>query len=99
MGAGPLILAHPGGPGYDWRYLRMPEVEKVATVVYLEPVGTGSSGRPARATDYTLETYAKGVDAVRADLGLERAILLGHSHGGFVVQAYALAHPERVRAL
>jgi proline iminopeptidase len=36
---------------------------------------------------------------VRVHLGLERLLLLGHSHGGVVAQAYAARHPERVERL
>jgi len=77
----------------------MPTLEKFATVVYIEPVGTGSSGRLSDPNGYTLETYVKGVEVVRAALGVPRFVLLGHSHGGFVAQAYALSHSEHLRGL
>jgi proline iminopeptidase len=99
FGDGPVIIAHPGGPGSEWSYLRMPQVEAFATVVYIEPVGTGASGRLADPRGYTTERYVGDVEALRAHLGLEQVILLGHSHGGFVAQAYALAHPEHLRGL
>jgi proline iminopeptidase len=38
-------------------------------------------------------------DALRERLGHEQVVLLGHSYGGFLALRYALAHPERVRAL
>jgi proline iminopeptidase len=94
-----VIIAHPGGPGSEWSYLRMREVEAFATVVYIEPVGTGASGRLADPRGYTTDRYVSDVEGLRAHLGLEKVILLGHSHGGFVAQAYALAHPEHLRGL
>jgi proline iminopeptidase len=99
FGSGPVIIAHPGGPGGEWSYLRMPEVEKFATVVYVEPIGTGSSGRLRDPNGYTLEAYVQGIEAVRAALGVDRFVMLGHSHGGFVAQAYALTHPSHLRGL
>ena len=39
------------------------------------------------------------LDALRAELGLERMDLLGHSAGGTVALLYAAAHPERVGRL
>ncbi|HWL84634.1 MAG TPA: alpha/beta fold hydrolase [Polyangiaceae bacterium] len=99
VGSGPVMLAHPGGPGVEWSYLRMPEVEKVATVVYIEPVGSGASGRLSDPNGYTQERYVIGIEGVRAHLGLDKIVLLGHSHGGFVAQSYALAHPEHLRGL
>lgn len=99
FGKGPVILAHPGGPGAAWNILRMPLVETFATVVYVEPVGTGASGRLADPNGYTIDRYVGDVEGVRAALGVDTFVLLGHSHGGFVAQAYALAHPDRLRGL
>ncbi|MGR3875323.1 alpha/beta fold hydrolase [Streptomyces graminifolii] len=98
-GSGPVCVAHSGGPGIGWEYLRMPELERSMTVVYIEPVGTGASGRLADPSDYTLATYTHVLHAVIEHLGLAEVALLGHSHGGFVAQRYALDHPERLAAL
>ncbi|MFC3505279.1 alpha/beta fold hydrolase [Micromonospora krabiensis] len=98
-GTGPVCVAHSGGPGIGWGYLRTPELEEHFTMVYVEPVGTGASGRLADRADYRLDTYARFLGAVVDQLGEHRVHLLGHSHGGFVVQAYALAHPDRVAGL
>ena len=98
-GSGPVVVAHPGGPGCEWTILRMPGLEAKATVVTLEPVGTGASESLKTPNGYTTDRYVADVEALRAHLGLDAFILLGHSHGGFVAQAYALAHPERLRGL
>lgn len=50
-GSGPVCVAHSGGPGIFWDYLRMPALEEHLTVVYVEPVGTAEDSRllaPAR---------------------------------------------------
>jgi proline iminopeptidase len=98
-GRGPVCVAHSGGPGLHWAYLRSPELEERFTMVYLEPVGTGESGRLATADDYRLDTYVRFLAAVIDHLGLPRVYLLGHSHGGFVVLKYALEYPDRVAGL
>jgi proline iminopeptidase len=98
-GVGPVILAHPGGPGIEWSFIRMPQVEKFATVVYIEPIGTGASGRLADPRGFTMDRYVGDVEGLRVHLGLEKIVLLGHSHGGFVAESYALAHPDRLRGL
>ncbi|WP_250004544.1 alpha/beta fold hydrolase [Actinoplanes sp. M2I2] len=95
-GQGPVCVAHSGGPGIDSAYLRMPLLEQHYTMVYLEPVGTGDSGR---LDLYGLSTYVSFLDAVVDDLALPRVHLLGHSHGGFVVQQYTLDHPGRVAGI
>src|SRR3954462_10085749 len=71
-GHGPVMIAHPGGPGGFWEYLRMPLVERSWTVVYLEPVGTGASGKLPSRADYTMGRYVDDVEALRAHLKLER---------------------------
>ncbi|MBF9128313.1 alpha/beta hydrolase [Plantactinospora sp. S1510] len=98
-GTGPVCVVHSGGPGIEWKYLRMPALEEHLTMVYLEPVGTGASGRLADRREYRLETYERFVHAVVEALGVPKVYLLGHSHGGFVAQRYALAYPDRVAGL
>ncbi|MGH3647468.1 MAG: alpha/beta fold hydrolase [Micromonosporaceae bacterium] len=98
-GTGPVCIAHSGGPGIGWEYLRMPAVEQHLTMVYVEPIGTGESGRLPDPRDYTLDRYARLLHGLVEHLGQQRTIVLGHSHGGFVAQHYALAHPERLAGL
>jgi proline iminopeptidase len=99
-GTGPVCLAHPGGPGVQWDYLRMPAVEHHLTMVYVEPVGTGESGRLAtHPHGYTRERYAQALDGLITHLGVPRVRLLGHSHGGFVAQYYALKHADRLAGI
>jgi proline iminopeptidase len=99
FGSGPVVMVHPGGPGIEWSFVRMPRLEKFATVVYIEPIGTGASTRLKDSKGYTIDRYVSDVEGLRAHLGLERFVLLGHSHGGFVAQAYALAHQAHLRGL
>ncbi|GAA1644319.1 alpha/beta hydrolase [Actinoplanes couchii] len=97
-GRGPYCVVHSGGPGLGWAYLRSPELEERFTMVYLEPVGTGGSGR-LPAEDYRLATYARFLGAVVDHLGTEPVYVLGHSFGGFVAQTYTLEHRDRVAGL
>jgi pimeloyl-ACP methyl ester carboxylesterase len=57
----------------------------------------GNSGLASRP--YTTRELADDVAALLDLLGIERAHLLGVSMGGFVVQEFALAYPERARSL
>ncbi|MFG2359742.1 alpha/beta fold hydrolase [Streptomyces sp. NPDC048521] len=98
-GSGPVCIAHSGGPGIGWEYLRMPALERCLTMVYIEPVGTGDSGRLPDPHDYTVATYTRLLHSVVEHLGLPKVTLLGHSHGGFIAQRYALDHPGRLAAL
>ena len=69
------------------------------TLVLLNPRGTGNSDRPKDRKAYQIEDYVSDVDELRVHLGLERLLLLGHSHGGVVAQAYAARHPGSVDRL
>ena len=59
--------------------------------------GRGDSDKPQ--SGYSLEAHAADVVRVLDHLGLQRAVLAGHSMGGFVALKTALTFPERVRAL
>lgn len=100
MGDGPLLVCHPGGPGFSSLYLQtLGGLDKGFTLILVDPRGTGGSDRPADSHAYRIEDYVADVEAVRVELGVERIDLLGHSHGGVVAMAYASAHPECVRRL
>jgi pimeloyl-ACP methyl ester carboxylesterase len=58
--------------------------------------GTGESAVPADPATYRCDRLARDVEALRAELGLERFDLLGHSAGGSVALLYAAAYPERI---
>src|SRR5215217_7617768 len=59
--------------------------------------GRGDSDKPE--SGYNLEAHAADVVRVLDHLGLQSAVLAGHSMGGFVALKTALTFPERVRAI
>jgi proline iminopeptidase len=83
----------------QWEYLQIPLAERELTMVYLEPAGTGESGSLAADADYDVATYVSHLDAVVETFGGDPVFLLGHGHGGFVAQRYALRRPARVAGL
>jgi len=98
-GTGPVCVAHSGGPGIAWPYLKSEALEQHLTMVYLEPIGTGDSGRLADPSGYHLDTYTRFLHAVVEHLGVPKVALLGHSHGGFVVLRHVLEHADRVSGI
>jgi proline iminopeptidase len=44
----------------------------------------------------TLDTFAEDVEAIRANLGLSRVVVVGHSAHAQIALRYALRHPDRV---
>jgi lipase len=59
--------------------------------------GRGDSQKPE--SGYGLEAHARDVVRVLDHLGLQDAVICGHSMGGFVALRTALSSPGRVRAL
>lgn len=93
----PLVLCH-GGPGlWDMFADVAGLLDGVIPVVRWDQRGSGRSQRSAGP--WTTDRFVADLDAVRRHFRLERMALLGHSWGAQLALSYALAHPERVRAL
>ena len=96
-GDGPLLVCHPGGPGFDGGELHdLAGLDRARTLLLVDPRGTGRTGP---APSYELDDYVADLEELRAGLQLDAIDLLGFSHGGLVGAAYAAAHPHRVRKL
>jgi pimeloyl-ACP methyl ester carboxylesterase len=96
----PIVLVH-GASGNlgDMFVSLMPDLAKRHRVFAFDRPGHGWSGRPRRAdiTDPAVQAEVLH-DAIKA-LGIERPVLLGHSWGGAVATAYALAYPDDLSGL
>lgn len=99
-GSGPYCIVHAGGPGIEASYLRLPLLEEDLTMVYLDPIGTGSSGRlSTHPQGYSVDRFSDQVLAFIDATGIADPYLLGHSHGAFVVLDAALKRPASVAGL
>lgn len=101
VGSGePIVLVH-GGPGLDHTYF-LPGMEPLATthrLIMYDQRGGGRTGGPLDTLNITLENFIGDVEAVRAEFGLDRMHLYGHSFGAFIAMAYAIEHPDRLATL
>ena len=99
-GHGPPLIAHPGGPGTAAAFFGdLAGLDEVATVIWLDPRGTGGSTAPDDPQAYRLSHYAADIEAVADGLALRQVALLGFSHGGMVAMRHAIDHPERLTRL
>ncbi|MFF4450003.1 alpha/beta fold hydrolase [Streptomyces sp. NPDC001502] len=57
-GSGPVCVAHPGGPGIAWRYLRVPELEKRLTYESAPVTGPEFGAEMARNVEGFAARYA-----------------------------------------
>jgi proline iminopeptidase len=99
-GTGSTLVCHPGGPGFSSRYFGdLAGLGRHFELILLNPRGSEGSDRPRDARAYRTEDYVDDLEELRRHLGLERMLLLGHSHGGVVAHAYAAARPDGVEKL
>jgi pimeloyl-ACP methyl ester carboxylesterase len=94
----PVVFVHGfGGSSYAWRGVveRLPERRTLAFDLY----GFGWTERPPGLVPYTRQGQVELLLALLDRLGVERVDLVGHSYGGSVSVAFAIAHPERLRSL
>jgi proline-specific peptidase len=100
VGAGPLLVCHPGGPGFSGReFGDLAGLADVLTLIVLDPRGTGRSDAPPDPSAYSLDDFASDLEALRLHLDFERLSILGFSHGGLVAMRYASANRDRVERL
>ncbi|WP_241654542.1 alpha/beta fold hydrolase [Granulicella sibirica] len=98
-GSGPaLVLVHGlvGSVG-NWRR-NIVELAEDATVYAVDLTNMGRSER-VKGLDASLAATADRLAAFMEALGLDKADISGHSHGGAVAMMFAARHPERVRSL
>ncbi|HEU5321956.1 MAG TPA: alpha/beta fold hydrolase [Methylomirabilota bacterium] len=97
-GHGPaVILVHGlGGFAESWRH-NVPPLAARTAVHALDLPGFGRSAKPRTA--YGLPFFARALHGFVETLGLGQVSLVGHSLGGAVCVAYALAYPARVDRL
>lgn len=96
----PLVVLH-GGPGDSHTYF-LPQLEALAAdhrLILYDQRASGRSGGQDDPAAFTAATFVADLEGLRQTLDLEQMTLLGHSWGGLLALQYALAHPQRVRAL
>ncbi|MEW6636601.1 MAG: acetoin dehydrogenase dihydrolipoyllysine-residue acetyltransferase subunit [Actinomycetota bacterium] len=99
MGEGdpPLVLIHGFGGDINIWVFNQEALSADRAVYALDLPGHGGSSKDVGEGD--LGSFASVVEGFLDALGIERAHLAGHSLGGAVAGAFALAHPERVASL
>lgn len=76
----PVILIHGFTMDLSSWSRQVPALAKDFHVIALDLPGHGQSGKP-RDVDYTMDLYARAVEAVARNYGVSHAVLIGHSMG------------------
>jgi pimeloyl-ACP methyl ester carboxylesterase len=97
-GEGPaVVLVHGlGADSHDWNW-QIPELARRYRTVAVDLRGHGASSVPA--SGYGIAEHVDDLVAVLDGLGIDRAVVVGHSLGGLVVAAFAISYPDRVAAV
>ncbi|KOU77974.1 alpha/beta hydrolase [Streptomyces sp. MMG1533] len=99
-GDGPPLICLPGGPMQDSVYLGdLGRLTAHRTLIRLDLRGTGHSATPDDPASYRCDRLVDDVEALREELGLDRADLLGHSAGANLAVLCTARHPDRVASL
>ena len=71
--------------------------ERKSRVILVDLPGHGLSERPQ--VSYTMDLFARAVEALLRDAGVDRAVLIGHSMGTPVIRQFYRRYPSKTRAL
>jgi pimeloyl-ACP methyl ester carboxylesterase len=75
----------------------VPFLEKHFQVITFDNRGVGQTDKPVGP--YSAQMLADDTAGLLDALGIQKAIVMGHSMGGFIAQAMALDYPEKVERL
>lgn len=95
----PVVIAHHGAPGIGSRAEPKASFGALSDTYRVIVFDARGSGASSDTPPYTHAQWAADVDALREWAGVEQIVMAGGSYGGFVSLEYALAFPDRVRAL
>jgi pimeloyl-ACP methyl ester carboxylesterase len=92
-----LVLVHDWtGSMEGWRY-QVRALDGKPRLILIDLPGHGKSDKPE--VNYTMDRFARAVDAVLADAGVDQAVLAGHSMGTPVARQYYRLYPKKVKGL
>ncbi|MEP9354323.1 proline iminopeptidase-family hydrolase [Xanthobacter sp. KR7-65] len=95
----PLLLIHGGPGGMHSTFLDALELSDERMVVLYDQLDSGRSDRPGDPANWTVERFAREIDAIRTALGIARWHVLGHSWGATVALDYAARQPSALAGL
>jgi pimeloyl-ACP methyl ester carboxylesterase len=92
-----LVLIHGWTMNADnWRD-QMPELSQRYRVIVMDLPGHGQSDKPQVA--YSMDYFARAVEAVMRDANVNRAVLVGHSMGTPIARQFYRKYPAKTLAI
>lgn len=93
----PMVLLHgDSASALDWKWV-LPTLARQFRALALDFPGHGDSAKPA--APYSSDLFADTVTGFLEAVGIDEAVLVGHSLGGLVAARVALRAPDRVTSV
>jgi pimeloyl-ACP methyl ester carboxylesterase len=93
-----LVFIHGWTCNAEFWKANIPAFTNQTRVIAVDLPGHGQSDKPETIA-YSMDLFARAVDAVMRDAGVERATLVGHSMGTPVIRQFYRLFPKKTRAL
>ncbi len=91
-----VLISGLGYPLWQWHKM-VPYLAEHFQVITFDNRGVGQSDKPAGP--YSAQMLAADTAGLLDALGIEKAVIMGHSMGGFIAQALAIDFPQKVSKL
>ena len=99
-GAGPAVLLTHGFAASSHMFAKtVPAIATDHTAIVWDMPGHGRSDAPDDPSAYSVRGFLDAMLGLIDAAGADRAVFLGHSLGGYLSLALALAHPDRVAGI
>lgn len=97
IGREALVFIHGWTCNLNFWSRQAPAFATRTRVIAIDLPGHGQSDKPEVA--YTMDLFARAVDAVLLDAGVDRAVLVGHSMGTPVIREFYRKYPQKTLGL
>ncbi|WP_135451418.1 alpha/beta hydrolase [Mycobacterium sp. DL99] len=91
-----VVLLHGYSASIEWWERVAPQLARDQRVIAIDLVGHGGSEAPSAGSVYRSDEQAKAVHNALVQLGVQHAVLIGHSMGGAVSAELARQYPDQV---
>jgi 3-oxoadipate enol-lactonase len=93
----PIVFVHGlGGTSNVWHAQRI-TLSRYFRVIAFDLTGSGRSDRSRR--QFSIEGWADDIAGLMDHLGIQDAVIVGHSMGTVIVQKFAARHPHKAKAI
>jgi proline iminopeptidase len=96
-GSGPPVLVLGSAVFYPRTFSR--DLRDHCTLAFVDLPHFAEGGSVSSRDEVSLETYIEDIEGLRAVIGFDTSVVLGHSHHGCIALEYAKRYPERTTHL